>query len=219
MVLGAISRWMLRAHWWVRGRLEVGIDDRVGCGGECRGLKQRAGLRRWGDCSAGQIGQASAALAEIGIDGGERGARQIGQDGGGDDEVIDAVVGDAVVAADGGLAGAEGIPREAERGSEIAQLILEELAGNPGHGVAGGRAGDHRLVGNADVVVGRVGREADLVAQAEIDGEVGRELPGVLRVEFVFGIAGIEEEGALGPLSRPGRRSRGRSGRRGRAGN
>ena len=77
------------------------------------GLEQSAGLGCRG-IERGQVGEASAALAEIGVDGGESGARQIGQDGGGDDEIVDAVVGDAVVAADGSFAGAEGIPGEAD---------------------------------------------------------------------------------------------------------
>ena len=64
-------------------RLEVGIDHGVGGGGEGRGLEQRAGLGG-GRIERRQVGEASAALAEIGIDGGEGGARQIGQDGGGD---------------------------------------------------------------------------------------------------------------------------------------
>ena len=156
-------------------------------------------VSRWG-IQRGQVGEASAALAEIGIDGGECGSRQIGQDGGSHDEIVDAVIGDAVVAANRRLAGAERIPGEAQRGPEIAQLVLEEFAGHPRHGVAGRAAGDHRLVGDEDVVIRRIGRQADLVTQAEIDGEVGTDLPGILGVHFVFRVARIELEGALGPL-------------------
>ncbi len=115
---------------------EIRIHHGVGSGRERRGLGQAAGLRgRRIEC--GQVGEASAVLAEIGIDGGERGAGQVGQDGGRYHEIVDAVIGDAVVAANRRFAGAEGIPGEAHRGSEIAQLVFEKLARTPLHGVAG----------------------------------------------------------------------------------
>ena len=104
----------------MRGRrLQIRIDHRIAGGTEGGGLRE-AGRFRGGRRERGQIGEASAALAEIGVDSREGGAGQIRQNGGGNHEVVDAVVGDAVVGADGSLAGTERIPGETEGGSEVA---------------------------------------------------------------------------------------------------
>ena len=85
-------------------------------------------------------------------------------------------------------------------GPKLPSWFLKRLPGTQVTVLLGAAPATIGWLGTRMLLSGRVGREADLVAQAEIDGQVGADLPGVLRVEFVFGIAGIEEEGALGPL-------------------
>src|SRR5205823_775885 len=98
------------------------------------------------------------------------------------------------------LAGLERIPRKAERRPDIAELIFEQIARHPFDSVAGGRARDHRLTRYIDVVLRCTRREANLIPQPQIDGQVWFGLPSVLRVKLVLGIAIVEVEGVLGPL-------------------
>ena len=128
--VAAISRWMSNAHWCVRRRLQVGIDHGIGAARKGRRSRQ-AGWGGAGDSARADCARRPPPWPKVGIDRGERGARQVRQNLRGDHEGVGAVVGEPVVAANRGLAGAERIPRETDRGSEIAELVLEQIAGNP----------------------------------------------------------------------------------------
>src|SRR5438093_794031 len=78
-----------------------------------------------------------AGLAERGVDDAERDAGDALEDRRRQEERVDAVVREAVVRAHGALAVAVWIPRDADRRSEIVDVVLVEIAGHPVERVAG----------------------------------------------------------------------------------
>src|SRR5205823_2001782 len=106
-------------------------------------------------------GETATILAKRGIDGRERCAGQIRQDGRGHHEIVDAIERDPIIGAYGGLASAERIPREAERWAEVLHLVLEEIARYPVDGIAGRGACYERLIRDQNIVAWSAGGEAD----------------------------------------------------------
>ena len=149
--------------------LQIRIDDSVGSRAVGSGLRQGAGFYS-GWIEVRQIAQTPAGLAEICIDGSKSSTRKIRQNGGGDYKHIDAIVGNTVVATNGGFAIFERIPGKAEGWSPITKLVFEQVAGNPLHGVAWCTTSHNGLVGDLQIIGRGIGSNANFPTQTKIDG-------------------------------------------------
>ena len=190
MVFLAICRWMFKFHcctypvcrfgfirssavWRVAAGVSAGLAGCAGSGGRGADADVAAGSR---------VGEERHRLGEAG-----RGA--IHRTGG---CAHDAVVEDAVAAADRSLAVAERIPGEAEAGREVLPVVAPPFGGRL-HGEVVGLAGGIEDVGGSQdsllaVLLVRHGEE--FPAQPDIQGQVMPDLPIVLREEAVL----VEQE-------------------------
>src|SRR5690348_2771293 len=129
-------------------------------------------------------------------------ARHPLKDGGRERERVDAVVGDAEVATDRGLASLVWVPCKSNRRTDVVPVVVVELAR------------DKREVGSRIVSIGQInardeprsgletrghsGVETDTV----IDDEIGQELPRILNVEVVLRPAVVHDVNAASRLER-----------------
>ena len=180
-------------------RFKVGVDDGVGVGAERNRCAER--FRRAGGAERGQIAQAATARAKGDVGDAKRAARHVRQDEARNEERGDTVIGQAVVGADASFAVAEGIPGEADGGSKVVPIALPQVTGLPGEGIGSRATGDRHGIGNEDRrLASGGGGFARVEAQAVIDGQVAANLPGVLKVEVVLVVTGVEVKGAFDKL-------------------
>ena len=102
-------------------------------------------------------------------------------------EGVDGIEVDSVAGADHGLAVLEGSPGDADaRGEGVGVVAAPELGSRViDHGI-GGRPDIGRLVGQEQQVVGFGSRRIEFPADADVQGEVGLQLPLVLDIAVVL---------------------------------
>src|SRR6185312_15362980 len=115
------------------------------------------------------------------------------KDRGREREGVDAVKRDAIVAPNGGLAVPDGIPRKADRGPNVVEPIVHELARNEGQ-----RA--RQRIAVADILIRHkrdealeYGSQTHVIAEAVVKHKVWCDVPGVLYVEVVLRPARVHD--------------------------
>ena len=168
------------------GEFEIGIHYRDGCRREWSRLPEggRADIGR--RLQGLHRREPRVGLANGGVVQAENQAWQIVQHLGGEHERVHAIIGDAVVRTNGGLAGSEWIPCDAERRPQVAEAVLEQRSAHPGSGVGGRPAEYQRLIRVRQHRIGRSWRHLDLPSQADVDRQIAPNFPAILGVKIVF---------------------------------